>query len=321
MVPFTGSDGPKDIDRTRRKSPPIARWAFETIGTLGRRHVNILVDRWLMSYNCSLKDLFAMRSLIILFAAMTGLMAQAGVIVLEGNYQGKNIYIQNPFSEAGVGFCVFEVTVNDQIATDEINSSAFEIDMNNFGLKMGDKVVVKVKHKDGCTPVILNPEVLKPKSTFEIVSQSIAPDGTYSWTTTNETGELPFIVEQKRWNKWVKVGEVMGTGKPGENTYSFKVTPHSGENYFRVRQTDLSKKSRFSETMKFTDPNATAVTWTPPKPKEEIVFSGPTLFEIYDQYGNIVKRGYADRVEVATLKKDLYYLNYDNKMGETFIKR
>jgi len=34
-----------------------------------------------------------------------------------------------------------------------------------------------------------------------------------------------------------------------------------------------------------------------------------------------VKRGYADRVEVASLKKDLYYLNYDSKMGETFIKR
>jgi hypothetical protein len=103
-------------------------------------------------------------------------------------------------------------------------------------------VVVKMKHKDGCTPVVLNPEVLKPKSTFDIVKQSIASDGTYTWTTTNETGELPFIVEQKRWNKWVKVGEVMGTGKPGEHTYSFKVTPHSGENTFRVKQVDLTKR-------------------------------------------------------------------------------
>jgi hypothetical protein len=59
----------------------------------------------------------------------------------------------------------------------------------------------------------------------------------------------------------------------------------------------------------------------PAKPKDEIIFSGNTLYEIYDQYGNIVKRGYANRVEVASLKKDLYYLNYDNKMGETFIKR
>ena len=262
-----------------------------------------------------------MRSLHLLLTAALAYPATAGVIVLEGNYQGKNLFIQNPFSEAGVGFCVFEVTVNDQVATDEINSSAFEVDMNNFGLKLSDKVVVKVKHKDGCTPVVLNPEVLKPKSTFDIVKQSIGADGTYSWTTTNETGELPFVIEQKRWNKWVKVGEVMGNGKPGEHSYSFLVTPHSGENTFRVKQTDLTKRARYSETVNFSNPTATPITWSPPKPKDEIIFSGKTLFEIYDQYGNIVKRGYADRVEVASLKKDLYYLNYDNKLGETFIKR
>lgn len=262
-----------------------------------------------------------MRSVPLFLAASLSFPAFAGVIVIEGNFQGKNLFIQNPFSEAGVGFCVFEVTVNDQIATDEINSSAFEVDMNNFGLKLSDKVVVKVKHKDGCTPVVLNPEVLKPKSTFDIVKQAIASDGTYTWTTANETGELPYIVEQKRWNKWVKVGEVMGDGKPGEHTYTFKVTPHSGENTFRVKQTDLTKRARFSEAVTYTDASVAPVTWGPVKPKEEIVFSSKTLFEVYDQYGNIVKRGYADRLEVASLKKDLYYLNYDNKLGETFIKR
>jgi hypothetical protein len=262
-----------------------------------------------------------MRHILFILAAAAGLSSHAGTIVLEGNYQGKNIFIQNPFSEAGVGFCVFEVTVNDQIATDEINSSAFEVDMNNFGLQQGDKVVLKVKHKDGCTPVILNPEVLKPKSTFDIVKQSISPDGTFTWTTTNETGELPFIVEQKRWNKWVKVGEVMGTGKPGEHTYTFKVTPHSGENIFRVKQVDLSKRARFSESVKHTDSASPKITWGPQKAKDEIIFSSPTMFEIYDEYGNIVKRGHADRIDVTGLKKGLYYLNYDNTTGETFTKR
>lgn len=262
-----------------------------------------------------------MRPQLLLATAFLGARVVAGTIVIEGHYQGKNLFIQNPFSEAGVGFCVFEVTVNEQIATDEINSSAFEVDMNNFGLKLGDPVVVKVKHKDGCTPVVLNPEVLKPKSTFDIIKQEIGSDGTYRWTTTNETGELPFIVEQKRWNKWVKAGEVMGSGRPGEHSYEFKVTPHSGENTFRIRQVDLSRKSRYSEIVKYTDPSVQPVTWGPVKPKEEIVFSANTLYEIYDQYGNIVKRGYASRIDITTLKKDLYYLNYDSKMGETFIKR
>ena len=47
---------------------------------------------------------------------------QAGVIVIEGNYQGKNLYIQNPYAGSNVGFCTFEVTVNDETTTDEINT-------------------------------------------------------------------------------------------------------------------------------------------------------------------------------------------------------
>jgi hypothetical protein len=262
------------------------------------------------------------RPLILLGALLSGVFAQAGTIVLDGNYQGKNIFVQNPFSEAGVGFCVYQVTVNDKVSTDEINSSAFEIDLSNFNLKVGDKVTIKIMHKDGCTPKVLNPEVLKPKSTFDIVKQSVSADGTYTWTTSNETGELPFIVQEKRWNKWIRVGEVQGYGTPGEHTYTFKVVPHSGENIYRVKQSDLSKRSRFSENVAYTDPAVAAVTWTYQKGKNSTVqFSSGTLYEIYDQFGNIVKRGYTNSIDVSDLKKGLYYLNYDNKTGETFIKR
>jgi hypothetical protein len=262
-----------------------------------------------------------LRPLLLLGALATGLFAQAGTIVLDGNYQGKNIFVQNPFSEAGVGFCVYQVTVNDKISTDEINSSAFEIDLGNFNLKLGDKVTIKIMHKDGCTPLVLNPEVLKPKSTFDIVKQSVANDGTYTWTTTNETGELPYIVQEKRWNKWIRVGEVMGVGSPGEHTYSFKVVPHSGENIYRVKQEDLTKRSRFSDNVTYTDPAVAAVTWTYDKKNETIHMSGGSLYEIYDQFGNIVKRGYTTDIDVSGLAKGLYYLNYDNKMGDTFVKR
>jgi hypothetical protein len=115
-----------------------------------------------------------LRPIFMLCAMLAVGLAQAATIVLEGNYQGKNLFVQNPYAEAGVGFCVFQVTVNDKVATDEINSSAFEVDLGNFNLKMGDKVVIKIMHKDGCTPKVLNPEVLKPKSTFDIVKQGIS---------------------------------------------------------------------------------------------------------------------------------------------------
>lgn len=262
-----------------------------------------------------------LRHLFLFGLLSTAMAVSAGTIVLEGNYQGKNLFVQNPISEAGVGYCVYQVMVNDVQATDEINSSAFEIDLGNYGLRQGDPVVVKVLYKDGCLPMVLNPEVLKPKSTFDIVKQSISKDGTYTWTTSNETGGLPFVVEEKRWNKWMRAGEVMGKGTPGQHTYSFKVTPHSGENIYRVKQADMTKRSRFSESITFTDPSVAVVVWSPEKTKDAIHLSSASLYEIYDQFGNIVKRGYSKDIDISGLKKGLYYLNYDNKTGDTFLKK
>lgn len=243
----------------------------------------------------------------------------AAVIVLEGNYQGKNLFVQNPFAGSGVGFCVSEVMVNGQVTTDEINSNAFEVDLHNFSLKIGDKLEVKIKHKDDCKPKVLNPEVLKPKSTFDVVSISIDKEGTLKWSTKGEAGKLPYVVEQFRWNKWVKVGETDGVGTDKVNEYSFTVTTHSGKNQFRVKQVDFTGQPRLSKTVDYVS-SAPEVTFAPAKVSKEITFSSETMYEIYDQYGNIVKKGYGKMVDAANLIKGVYYLSYDNKMGE-FIKK
>lgn len=250
--------------------------------------------------------------------------AQGGVIVLDGNYQGKDLYVQNPFGAGGVGFCVTEVLVNGNITTDEVNSSAFAIDFKAQNLKIGEKVEVKIKHKGDCKPKVLNPEVLKPKSTFEIVTMTIDKDGTVKWTAKNETGKLTYAVEQFRWNKWVKVGEVEGLGTPSPNSYSFKVVPHTGKNQVRVRQTDYSGQPRLSRPVDFTS-SAPEITFAPVKVSKEINFVAgdkptETMYEIYDQYGNVVKRGFGSKVDATNLTKGGYFINYDNKMAE-FVKK
>lgn len=248
------------------------------------------------------------------------------VIVLEGNYQGKNLYVQNPFAGSGVGFCVFEVRVNDNVTTDEIQSSAFEIDFKNFQLKLGDAIQVKIMHKSDCKPKVLNPEVLKPKSTFDVVNIKIETDGTLKWQTKGESGKLPFIIEQFKWNKWVKVGEVEGKGTPTVNDYSYKVTPHSGKNQFRVKQVDYTNVPRTSKTVEFMS-STPELDFVPKKISTKINFiekeskkPAETQYEIYDQYGNVVKKGFGSEVDVSNLGKGAYYLNYDSKMEE-FLKK
>lgn len=247
-----------------------------------------------------------------------------GVIVLEGIYQGKNLYIQNPFGSSGVGFCVQEVRVNGNVTTDEIASSAFEIDLRNFQFKLGDKVEIKIIHKDDCKPKVLNPEVLNPKSTFEVTEMVVDKDLTLKWSTRGEAGKLPYSIEQFRWNKWVKIGEVSGMGTAELNSYSFKVVPHSGKNKYRVKQVDYTGQPKFSKTLEYAGPGV-VVSFSPAKVSKEITFYADdkpieTMFEIYDQFGNIVKRGFASVIDATSLSKGVYYLNYDNLMGE-FIKK
>lgn len=250
--------------------------------------------------------------------------SQGGVIILEGNYQGKNLYVQNPFGSGGVGFCVTEVLVNGNITTDEINSSAFEVDFKPHKLNIGDKVEIKIKHKEDCKPKVLNPEVLKPKSTFEVISMTCDKAGNLKWATKSETGKLAFAVEQFRWNKWVKVGEVDGKGTPNTNNYEFKITPHSGKNQVRIRQTDYSGQPRLSKPVDFMS-DVKEVKFAPVKVSKDITFvaddkPAETMYEIYDQYGNVVKRGYGSSIDASNLTKGGYFLNYDNKMGE-FLKK
>lgn len=270
-----------------------------------------------------MKRLFSITSGLVLAASQ----AFAGVIVLQGNYQGKNLFVQNPFGSSGVGFCVMEVLVNDQVTTDEINSSAFEIDFKNFQLKLGDKIEVKIKHKDDCKPKVLNPEVLKPRSTYEVLSMKVEKDGTLKWSTKGETGKLPYIIEQFVYTTWKKVGEVEGVGSTDVNEYSFKVVPHSGKNQFRVKQVDYTNQPRLSKSIDFQS-TSPALDFLPKKVSNIIEFvqqanpksSGETMYEIYDQYGNIVKKSFGKQVDVSNLQKGVYYIIYDGKSGE-FVKK
>jgi hypothetical protein len=251
--------------------------------------------------------------LIFLLASYT---LRSEEITISGIYQGENLFVMNPFASSGVGFCVFEVTVNGQITTDEINSSAFEIDLSVFQLKSGDKVTIIIKHKEGCVPKILNREVLQSKSTFKVLEITYdKKSNSLKWSSSSEKGSLPFIVEQYKWKKWVNVGTVDGKGTNGPNEYSLKVFTHSGMNKFRIRQTDFSQKPRYSQEATFRSLDA-EVTMSPEKPKNEIIFSATTDYEIYDFYGRLVTKGRGNKVDISKYKKGDYFINFDNTMSQ-----
>ncbi len=234
----------------------------------------------------------------------------AGEIVLKGIYQGKNLFIMNPFSPNG-GFCVTEVKINDHKINDDINSSAFEIDLSTHQLKLGDNLVVVIKHKEGCIPRVLNENVIKPSSTFEVKSLKFdIKTSTINMVTTKESGSLPYIVEQYRWNKWVKIGTIDGLGEYESNTYSVPVTMHSGVNKFRFRQRDFSNEDRLSREVVIRSP-VRPVSYEPKKPTTSITFSAETDYEIFNSVGARVLHGKGTTIDISGLPKGDYFLNYD----------
>ena len=265
-----------------------------------------------------------MRNFIVLTAFFLVNIAAFAALSVEGTYQGKNLYVQNPMDDEGFGYCATKVTVNGDIMPGGTSMGAFEIDFSLFNIEIGEPVFIVIEHNDGCKPKILNPEVLLPRSTYVVVGMDVSGDGKLTWKTKSEQGKLPFVVEQYRWNKWVAIGEVQGKGGGGaENSYEFSVTPHSGENTVRIVQIDHSGTKRPSEEVKFMS-NTAKVTKTPAKVKNEIKFvsSGSpaeTRYEIYDAYGNIVKKGVGSSVNCSNLLRGVYYINFDN-VNEKFIK-
>lgn len=258
------------------------------------------------------KILFSL--LLTVFSAATVFGAE---LTIEGYFQGENIYVLNPFSNDGEGYCVTEITVNGQISEDQLNSSSFEIDLMDYDLKKGDPVNVVITHTDGCKPQILNIDALKPQSTFTITSINININGVLNWSTIEEQGKLPYTIEQYRWDKWVPVAQVMGQGLSSRNDYSFDLNeasvykPHSGVNRYRLKQVDYRGKSRYSLETSY-NPNIEPVEVTSGgSTSGEVTFSKATSFEVISKAGRTMRTGFAEKVDIGDFEDGKYYINFD----------
>lgn len=257
--------------------------------------------------------------LIVLICGGISANAQNTTLTIKGRIENDKVYVQNPGSSTHDGFCAKYVMVNGKKIDIKVNQSAFEINFNELGYKKNDSVCVQIVHESDCKPKILKSFVAEVKTPlFETESVTVDTSGKIKWTTKNENYKLKFIIEQYKWNKWIKVGEVAGKGGTGTNSYEFKAEVHSGVNKFRVKQV-------------YPEPNKTCMTpsamcinprsrVTMKKVKTDIIFSYQTSYELYDGFGNFIKRGKGTKLDIKTLKKGNYFLNFDNYTEKIIIK-
>ena len=262
-------------------------------------------------------------SLILLMAPCFGLLfsgvAEAQQLEVTGIYQGEDLYVVNEVGSDGVGFCCFEVRVNGVVTTDEVNSHAFEIDLDALDLKVGRSIIVQLAHRQGCRPRILNMDAMRPSAAFTLHSITVDNPGQLDWQVSQEGGALPYSVQQFKWGGWVEVDRVFGIGMEEMHMYTTKVRHVPGLNRYRVVQTDLDGGRQESRETSFVR-EADAITFAYERKFQELRFSELTHFEVIDVYGTTVVRGENNIIDLRRVPKGTYFLNYGNQSAE-FKKR
>jgi hypothetical protein len=261
-----------------------------------------------------------MRLLLALaFSMLFSSSVLAEVVIISGIYQGKDLYVKNPMTADGSGYCVFEVLVNGQVTADQLNSASFAVDLAIWKLNNGDPLEIVLRCKENCEVKILNPEVIYPTSSFQITSMTVSPTGGMEWTTEKETSSLVFVIEQFRWNKWIKVGEVKGQGIPETCRYNFPLNLHTGSNTFRIYQMDY-KGQHTSEEYKI-ESTAPEVKIKSTKISNSIEFSSVTDYEVVSEFGTLITSGRGQSIDATKYTKGKYYVNFDNKVGAIVEKK
>ncbi len=278
--------------------------------------VTIFVDNLLIKFVITMsinKLVFFTILFVLVFGNLFAVISEEQM-VFRGVYQGKDLYIMNPMLDEGSTYCVKKVTINDIVYDDVINSSAFRISLSYAGLDYGEAYEVVIKHSGSCTPTLVNPEVLKPLSTYEIIEYELGFGDQFRFTTDKESGQLTFFLEEYRWDRWVDAGQVKGKGGPGKNTYNIKVYPFAGENKFRIYQEDhLFKKYYSDEIVIDYNKDPVEILTNMRRVRKEIEFSGETRFIVVNEFGEEMINGSGREVDISNLPRGLYFLNYENQ--------
>lgn len=124
-------------------------------------------------------------------------------------------------------------------------------------------------------------------------------------------------LQQFRWNKWVFVRQVeIYQPKEKDTCITCPVDFHSGENKFRLQNKDQEKVVTYCCMV--------SITSTIPIPAYEettqygwgdtIHLERASMWEMYDQYGNLIWQGKSKEIPVRGLESGQYFFCYDNSI-------
>lgn len=257
-----------------------------------------------------------MRGLITLFflvICLSGPLAK-GQVILEGVYQGKNLYVQNPLSEDNRRFCARGIFVNNRLLYEQPNTSAFEIDLSY--LQMGEHITVRIEHRRSCEPKIINPQVIRSPGKFAF-SYIMTDKNAITWHTEGERNGGKFFVEKWVNDEWIIRRTLDCKGDAG--VYSIPVEHFAGVNKYRVKHLQNDGIIFYSEEKTY-ESSEDPVTFYPQRVAEKIVLSKPTDYKVTNISGMALAKGRGKEIPLQHLRSGVYYLYIENRQEKFFKK-
>jgi hypothetical protein len=234
---------------------------------------------------------------------------------IKGVYQGKNVYVQNPYNAAQKEFCTEEVYLNDVKILSSLKNSAFTINLSN--LEIGTPVEIRIRYKGDCSPKIVNAYVLQGDSKFTFENLAII-DKEINWNLKEDVLGGRFIIEKYTDNYWKPV-----TTSPivlNQKNYKVSIGQYftNGTNKFRVKYLSANEEVSISNNINYEVMDENSILSLDASNK--IRLSKETSYEIIDEDGNKIQNGKGREIGIGNLDPGTYYINYENK-SEKFLKK
>jgi hypothetical protein len=186
---------------------------------------------------------------LLLTVFLLGFPLYAQEMLLEGVYQGKDLYVQNPMATDFKEFCVQEVYVNDKKMAERLQTSAFVVRLSH--LQIGQRVRVRFIHKEGCRPRVLNPQVIRAESgTFQFRAFRVSEDSA-RWVTAGKHKEGLFVVEKLQGSQWKPVETLETQADSNVQVFSVKVSHDQGKNKYRIRLVEQKGQVYYTQEEEF----------------------------------------------------------------------
>lgn len=260
---------------------------------------------------------------ILLILASLQLLAQSSPKTetnLAGVYQGKTLFIQNPFDNEAKEFCLEGIYINDYFLNTNYKLSALKIDFKGYDLYT--PVKLRLVHKDTiCAPTIVNPEAILFHTIFRFVDINLT-DSAMTWSTKGESGVGEFEIERLMNGIWIdqEIRPALGRYEGAEYTYFPNL--EEGANKYRVKY-NFPQGRRishiYSREVDF-DFYPEPVEFTPKSAKTRLYLSRSTHYEIYNDGQKLVLEGQGREIDVTVLRRGRYVIYFNGNDPGTFIK-